>query len=116
MHEISLVRNIFRTIEDEFPEKIEQVRGIFLTVGLLSNIQPVLMQNAFAAVLEDEPRYSNTSLHVDVLPILIQCTDRDCNKITTVHNYTFVCTCGKPSNNIIQGEELMISKIEFEDV
>jgi hydrogenase nickel incorporation protein HypA/HybF len=114
MHEISLVRNIFRTLEEEFPEKIEQVRGIFLTVGLLSNIQPVLMQTAFDAVLEDEPKYSNTSLHVEVLPILIKCTD--CGTITEVHNYTFVCACGKPSNNIIQGQELMISKVEFEEV
>jgi hydrogenase nickel incorporation protein HypA/HybF len=114
MHEISLVRNIFRTLEDEFPEKIAQVRGIFLKVGLLSNVQPVLMQNAFEAVLQDEPKYGGTSLHVEVLPILIKCDT--CNAITEVQQYTFVCTCGKPGKNIIQGEELMISKVEFEDV
>jgi hydrogenase nickel incorporation protein HypA/HybF len=113
MHEISLVRNIFKTLEDEFPGEIEKVRGIHLTVGILSNVQPILMQNAFEAVLEDEPVYKNTSLHVEVLPILIQCDE--CDKTTEVKDYKFVCSCGKPSKNIIQGEELLISKVEFAD-
>jgi|SRR5271154_1976175 len=113
MHEISLVRNIFKTLEDEFPGEIEKVRGIHLTVGILSNVQPILMQNAFEAVLEDEPLYKNTSLHVKVLPALIYCDV--CDKNTEVKDYKFACTCGKPSRNIVQGEELLISKVEFAD-
>jgi len=113
MHEISLVRNIFKTLEDEFPGQVEKVRGIYLRVGLLSNVQPVLMQNAFEAVLLDEPFYNRSSLHVEVLPVLIHCDD--CDKDSEVLNYKFVCTCGKPSKNIIQGEELLISKVEFAD-
>ncbi len=63
MHEISLVRNIFKTLEVEFPEEIKKMRGIHLRVGQLSNVQPILMQNAFEAVLEDETRYKKTTLH-----------------------------------------------------
>ncbi len=113
MHEISLVRNIFKTLEDEFPGQADKVRGIHLTVGILSNVQPILMQNAFDAVLLDEPIYHKTKLHVNVLPVLIHCDD--CNKEVEVHDYKFVCTCGKPSRNIVQGEELLISKVEFEE-
>ena len=113
MHEISLVRNIFRTLEDEFPGEMERIRCIHLTVGELSNVQPILMQNAFKAVLEDEPLYQQASLHVEVLPVLIHCDD--CNINVQVHHYKFVCTCGKPSRHIIQGEELLISKVEFAD-
>jgi hydrogenase nickel incorporation protein HypA/HybF len=113
MHEISLVRNIFRTLEDEFPADISKIRGIHLTVGLLSNVQPILMQNAFAAVLEDEPHYKHTSLMVEVLPVLVYC--EDCNINTEVRNNKFVCSCGKPSRKIVQGEELLISKVEFAD-
>ncbi|ARK12830.1 hydrogenase maturation nickel metallochaperone HypA [Fibrella sp. ES10-3-2-2] len=113
MHEISLVRNIFRTLEDEFPTDVNRIRGIYLKAGLLSNVQPILMQNAFAAVLEDEPKYQQTSLHVEVLPILIYCDV--CDKTTEVQQYKFVCSCGKPSRNVVQGEELLISKVEFED-
>ncbi|AFK03955.1 hydrogenase expression/synthesis HypA [Emticicia oligotrophica DSM 17448] len=111
MHEISLVRNIFKTLEEEFPNDIPKIRGIFLKAGLLSNVQPILMQNAFQAVLEDQPKYQNTSLHVEVLPILIYCDS--CNKTCEVEQYRFVCTCGKPSRNVVQGEELLISRVEF---
>lgn len=92
---------------------MNRVRGIYLKAGLLSNVQPILMQNAFAAVLEDEPTYQQTSLHVEILPILIHCDD--CDKTTEVQQYKFVCSCGKPSRNVVQGEELLISKVEFED-
>lgn len=113
MHEISLVRNILKTLEDEFPGETDTIRGIHLTVGLLSNVQPILVQNAFEAVLQDEPQYNKASLHVTVLPILIYCGD--CEKNSEVQHYKFVCShCGKPGKNIVQGEELVISKVEFE--
>jgi len=113
MHEISLVRNIFRTLDDEFPGQIDRIRGIFLTVGILSNVQPILIQSAFAAVLEDEPRYRKSFLKVDVLPVLLHCNE--CGATTEVQQYKFVCSCGKPGRNIIQGEELLITKVEFAD-
>lgn len=113
MHEISLVRSIFKTLESEFSGKMHLVRAIHLNVGLLSNVQPILMENAFQAVLEDEPQYRHTSLFVHVLPILIYC--EDCNKTSEVKEYRFVCSCGKPSRNIFQGNELLISKVEFDD-
>jgi len=113
MHEISLVRNIFTTLEEEFPGEMDKVRGIHLTVGLLSNVQPLLMQSAFEAVLLDEPKYNKTSLMVNVLPVLVYCDD--CDKTTEVLNYKFSCSCGKPSRQVVQGEELVISKVEFAD-
>jgi hydrogenase nickel incorporation protein HypA/HybF len=111
MHEISLVRNIFNTLEDEFPGETGRIRGIHLKAGLLSNVQPILMQNAFEAVLLDEPHYNKATLHVEVLPVLVYCDE--CDKTTEVMNYKFACSCGKPSKNIVQGEELLISKVEF---
>jgi hydrogenase nickel incorporation protein HypA/HybF len=114
MHEISLVRNIFRTLEEEFPGKMKDVRGIYLTVGLLSNVQPILMQNAFEAVLEDGSAYTNASLHVEVLPIKIFCDD--CKAESEVEQYKFICRyCGKPCTSVIQGEEMLITKVEFEN-
>jgi hydrogenase nickel incorporation protein HypA/HybF len=114
MHEISLVRNVFKTLEAEFPDKIDDIKCIYLTVGILSNIQPLLMQSAFDAVLLDEPKYKNASLQVDVLPIKIYCDD--CKIDSEVTNYTFICLqCSKPSKNVIQGEEMLITKVEFEN-
>ena len=114
MHEISLVRNIFRTLEEEFPGKVKQITRIQLKAGILSNVQPILMQNAFAAVVEDEPQYAGIRLEVELLPILVHCDA--CNTTSEVVNYRFVCACGRPSRNVVQGEELLISQVEFDDV
>ena len=112
MHEISLIRNIFNTLEAEFPERLGEIRTIYLTVGELSNVQPLLMQNAFSAVLETEPKYSHTKLEVFVLPIIIYC--EQCQIETLVHHYKFICQkCSKAQKKVIQGEELLISKVEF---
>jgi hydrogenase nickel incorporation protein HypA/HybF len=114
MHEISLVRNIFNTLEAEFPDRITEIRDIYLTVGLLSNVQPLLMQSAFDAVVQDEPRYANTRLQVEVLPIKIHCND--CGTESEVAQYKFICgQCGRPSSRVVQGEELLISKVAFEN-
>ena len=114
MHEISLVKNIFKSLEARFPGELDKIRTIQLTVGILSNVQPILMQNAFEAVLQDEPRYNKTSLQVIMLPVLVHCDD--CDKNSEVRYNKFACGyCGKPSKNIVQGEELLISKVEFEE-
>lgn len=114
MHEISLVQNIFSTLKAEFPDKFNQIRTIYLTVGELSNVQPILMDNAFNAVLEDEPSYRMTKLSVTVLPIKVQCDE--CNETSEVKQYKFVCTaCGSPCKKVVQGDELLISKVEFEN-
>lgn len=113
MHEISLVQNIFATLKAELPHDVNKMIAIHLSVGELSNIQPSLMQNAFQAVLMEEPSLpQNMQLFVEVLPILIHCDK--CNIDSEVKHYKFVCSqCGTPSKHIIQGEEMLISKVEF---
>lgn len=115
MHEVSLVRNIFRTLEAEFgPERLPQVTAIHLQVGKMSNVEPILMRNAFWAVLEDNPAFAHMSLEMDVTPILIECPQ--CRTQTEVTNYVFRCrSCETPTNNIISGTELLIHKVEFAD-
>ena len=114
MHEISLVRNIFRTLEEEFDEEaLNRLERIDLKVGMLSNVEPVLMQNAFEAVTEDEIRFRNVVLHINVVPIKIRC--ELCDEVSEVANYTFKCSNGHPTKNIIQGEELLIERVHFYD-
>jgi hydrogenase nickel incorporation protein HypA/HybF len=84
MHEISLVRTIFRTLEAEFPAaELDGLERIELKVGPLSNVETILLQNAFNAVVEE------------------------------VENYRFVCQCGRPCANVVQGNELMIERVIF---
>ena len=113
MHEISLVHGIFRTLQEQFPDKMESLLRVKVKAGLLSNVQPLLMQSAWDAVLECEPEHGDVKLDMEVLPVLIECTK--CGKVSQVDDYVFICSCGEPCRNIIQGQELLISEVEFEE-
>ena len=114
MHEISLVRNIFNTLESEFSkEELDTMTAINLKVGLLSNVEPVLMQNAFEAVTTAEEKYQTVKLKVELVPIEIHCAD--CGTNSTIENYKFACaSCGKPNNNVVKGTELLIHQVHFD--
>jgi hydrogenase nickel incorporation protein HypA/HybF len=116
MHEISLVRNIFITLKKEYPVlDMHTVKKIYLQTGILSGVEPLLMQNAFEAVVSTEnPEFKNCLLDVTIIPVVVLCTL--CDSYSEIDNYKFVCSkCQSPCNNIIQGTELNISAIEVDD-
>jgi hydrogenase nickel incorporation protein HypA/HybF len=115
MHEVSLVRTIFRTLEEQFSKaELIKLKAVQLKIGPLANVEPILLQNAFSAVLEEEAQgYGELQLRVNMIPILIQC--QACGQQSVVENYRFVCLhCGQPSGNVIQGNELLIESVEVE--
>lgn len=113
MHEISLVRSIFATLESECSEEeINTISQIDLKVGKLSNVEPVLMQNAFNAVVESENRFKGVLLHIEVIPVTVFCSD--CQKSSEVFHYKFACIyCNKATSDIQSGEELLIHQVHF---
>jgi len=115
MHETSIVNGIMRTLEMEFEqEKLNKMKAIYVKVGILSNIEPRLLHNAYSSYHITNPGYHHVSLHVESVDIKIQC--EVCNHVTDVKNYRFLCdNCERPSKNLIQGEEMLIHKVEFED-
>jgi len=115
MHETSIVNSIMRTLEMEFEqEKLNKMKAIYVKVGILSNIEPRLLYNAYEASHMMNPKYQNVKLHIEMSELKIQC--ESCNHITDVKEYRFLCdNCQKPSKNIVQGEEMLIHKVEFED-
>ena len=115
MHEVSLVRTISATLETEFSkEELSRLTEISLRVGVLSNVQPILMQNAFAAVQEGEGKFKDVRLQIEVLPVRVRC--EVCTHESEIHDYKYACAnCGRPTSNVIQGNELLIHKVEFAD-
>lgn len=115
MHETSIVHSIMRTLEQEFEaEKLAKMTAIHLKVGVLSNIEPRLLHNAYSAYHLSNPHYSHVELVIRSTSIKISC--ERCGHITNVENYRFICAkCEKPSKNIIQGEEMLIHQVAFDD-
>jgi len=115
MHEISIVHSIIGTLEEKFTRKeIERITAIELKVGKLSNVEPILLQNALEAVQVGEQRLQAARLEIEVIPVEIFCAD--CDKHSTIEQYIFVCAyCGQPNNNIVRGLELLIHGVYFEE-
>ncbi|MEL6391619.1 MAG: hydrogenase maturation nickel metallochaperone HypA [Bacteroidota bacterium] len=113
MHEVSLVRSIVNTLEDQFSsEELDRLTEVRMQIGLLSNVEPVLLQNALEAVQQGEQKLVGVKLSVELLPVLVEC--ELCGSESRIENYHFKCShCGRPTNNIIQGTELLIHQVEF---
>lgn len=111
MHELSIVKDIFNTLEEHYQAKMNTIQKVEITAGLLSNVQPVLIQNAFDAFLRSNEQYQDMELEVVVHDIVAHCDS--CDKDFKVVYHRFVCDCGTPSTNIVQGNELFISKVIF---
>lgn len=112
MHELSIVKDIFDTLQEHYHAKVEDIQQVQVTAGLLSNVQPVLIQNAFDAFITDHPYYQEMELEVLVNDIIAHCDQ--CHKDFPVRYHKFVCNdCGIPSAHIVQGNELFISKVIF---
>lgn len=80
----------------------------------MSNVEPLLLQNAFDAVCLADKRYEKVKLEVNSIPVIIHCNA--CDSETEVQHYKFYCdNCGKPCNNVIKGTEMLIKKVEFID-
>lgn len=116
MHEISLVRNIFNTLKKEYSDlDMNSIKKIHLQAGILSGVEPLLIQNAFEAVTSTEnPEFKNCVLAVEVIPVIVNCSV--CGLDSEIKNYKFICShCQSPCNNIIKGNELNISAIEVDE-
>ena len=114
MHEVSICQSIINSIETEFEEdKLEQVREVYLKVGILSCVDPGILKHVFTFMIVDTP-LKDTVLQITMIDILAEC--EHCNKEYKVEKYRFVCPdCGKPLTNIIEGNELQVHKIILEE-
>lgn len=115
MHEMSIIQQVVSTLEQELTaDERSRVTNIVMHLGELSNVQPILLENAFKAYQEASSNYRYTRLTVEQIPVVIYC--ESCGLESAVKQYVFKCaSCGRPSTNLISGEELLIHKIEFLD-
>lgn len=115
MHEVSLVRNMLNTLEDQFSEEeMDRLIRVKMKVGALANVEPILLQNAFDAVKLDRPKYMDVELQIEWIEVQIHC--QTCDKTSAVEGYRFVCECGRPSSNVVSGTELLIQEVEFSEL
>jgi hydrogenase nickel incorporation protein HypA/HybF len=85
-------------------ERLNSLERIFLKVGILSNIEPRLLMNAFEAFQQTYPTFSKVSLEIESTPLVIHCSS--CDVDSEVQNYKFICkSCGAPSKRLFKAKK-----------
>lgn len=114
MHEVSICQGVINSLEEEMEEeKLEQVREIHLKVGVLSCVDPSILKHVYTFMIVDMP-LQHSVLETQLVDVLAEC--KPCGKEFKVDKYKFVCPeCGLPLSKIIEGNELQIHKIVFEE-
>ena len=113
MHEVSICQNIINSIENEFPGKMGNVRKVHLKVGLLSCVEPEFLKKVYEFMTADT-ELKGSLLEFERTEIIAEC--ENCYEKFKVEDHVFICPqCGEGSSNIVQGNELLVSKIIFEE-
>lgn len=114
MHEISLTRSIFRSLEAELTqEELSKLVEIRMKIGELSGTEPILLQNAFEIVRQETP-YKEVSLKITQVRTSVFCPN--CHITFYPKMRRFICpSCSTPSNHIQTGEEMLIEQVVFSD-
>lgn len=114
MHELSIAESIVTNVRGVLPEdELATVREIHLRVGILSGIEPLLLQNAWSLLVAATP-FPEAELRID--PVDIEAFCSRCERSVPVVAYRFICPdCGSALNRVTAGNELHIHQIVCED-
>jgi hydrogenase nickel incorporation protein HypA/HybF len=114
MHEVSICQSILETIEYEMKDdELTNIREIHLKVGVLSCIEPEVLQQVFT-FMKIDTAFQNANLFIELVEVNAVC--ENCGNSFKVEQYKFICPqCDEPVANITEGKELLINKIILEE-
>lgn len=113
MHEASLVHSIFEEVRQYLESNhAARITNIQLEIGTYSNIEPLLLREAFN-VLKNGTPFETTTLTVE--PVTAEARCYTCGKIFQPAEFPFYCpACGHYGGELIRGHDLIIKRIEME--
>jgi hydrogenase nickel incorporation protein HypA/HybF len=113
MHEASLVYSIFEEVQQQTAvQNPSQITEIILEVGMFSNIEPVLLREAFD-VLKQGTAFEKTNLRIESVTAEVRCYV--CRQIYQPAGFPFYCpSCSQYGGEILKGHDLIIQRIEME--
>lgn len=116
MHELSIAHSIVEMAEEALaatgPVKVETVH---VRIGALAGIVAEALSFGWGVATQGTP-LEGAQLRVDELPVIVNC--EGCGRCSTLEgSYPLFCpSCGRLTNQIIQGRELELWSIEIADM
>ena len=110
MHEIGVVRQVIRTVEDFAKENgITKVCEIVLDIGELSLVIPKYVEDIYSFTVEGTI-LEGAKLTMNVIPGMAECDD--CDEIFNVIEHEGYCpNCGSFEKSILTGQDFLIKEI-----
>ena len=111
MHEISVLNNALKTIEEVAKEqKVKSVSEIVLEVGELTGIVPGIFESFFPLLIDERPLFKEASLSIIIRPGRGLCLD--CGNMYNIFKNEGCCPkCKSREKKIISGQDLIIKEI-----
>ncbi len=110
MHELSLVSQIVKTIDEVYDAQgLSEVSSIVLEIGEMSDVVPVYIEEAWKSVAPTT-RYPDAKMKLNIIPAVAKCLS--CNFEDSVKNFGFTCPkCDSETIKLISGREFFIKEI-----
>ncbi|MFA6506109.1 MAG: hydrogenase maturation nickel metallochaperone HypA [Treponemataceae bacterium] len=110
MHELGVVLEVLRTVEDVMKENgLTKVQTIVLQIGELSSMVPRYVQECFPAAA-DGTVFEDTELRIEVLPANARCAG--CGMVYPVVPGGGACPrCGGDRKELLSGREFLVKEI-----
>ena len=113
MHELGIIENIFRVIEEVAIENsLTRVKQVNLKIGKLRQVIPDMLEFAFENVAKGT-LCEGAKLFVESIPILMEC--QACQSQFQVLEHTFICPdCDSSKLTMLSGNEVVLDNLEGE--
>lgn len=115
MHELSIALSLVEIAGDAAARAgVEQVTVVHVRVGALAGVVRESLEFSFAIAAADTP-LAGARLAVEPVPVLLRCAVCDTN-VEPPSLQEFRCPrCGTPSANVVQGRELNLVALEYDE-
>lgn len=114
MHEISIVRQVTKTVLDYAAEnQISEISEIVLQIGELSMIVPEYVDEVYPLVVKGT-MLEHTKLKMEMIPGMAECNE--CDEIFNVVEQKGYCpNCGSFEKTVLSGRDFVIKEILIPD-
>ena len=113
MHEYSVVQSLLESCEEHARRnEASKVTKVVVKIGVLSGVEPDLLQTAFDTFKEQTICHDAVFL-INHQKIQIECFD--CGEISTLEKHEFSCLkCQSVNIKVIDGEDMYLMSLEME--
>jgi len=113
MHELSVCQALMTQIERVAQQhQAIEVPQLIVQIGVLSGIEPELLQQAFTIARTASPMTQQSVLVIELLPIRVHCSRCDRESIATA-NRLLCGHCGEWQTRLVSGDELLLKSVEL---